>query len=86
VYPDPYEFRPERFLDGGPETFSWIPFGGGTRRCIGAPFAELEMRVMFDHIAQSTVLRPTAGPARPKLANANFKPDNGIPVVLESRR
>jgi cytochrome P450 len=86
VYPDPYEFRPERFLDGGPETFSWIPFGGGTRRCIGAPFAELEMRVIFDHIARSTVLRPTAGPARPKLANANFKPDNGIPVVLESRR
>jgi len=47
VYEDPEEFRPERFLDGGPETFSWIPFGGGIRRCIGAAFAQLEMKVML---------------------------------------
>src|SRR5439155_11231765 len=38
LFPQPREFRPERFLDGGPETFSWIPFGGGTRRCLGASF------------------------------------------------
>jgi cytochrome P450 len=47
VYEDPEEFRPERFLDGGPETFSWIPFGGGIRRCIGASFAQLEMKVIL---------------------------------------
>ena len=47
VYEDPEEFRPERFLDGGPETFSWIPFGGGIRRCIGASFAQLEMGVIL---------------------------------------
>jgi cytochrome P450 len=47
VYEDPEEFRPERFLDGGPETFSWIPFGGGIRRCIGASFAQLEMRLIL---------------------------------------
>jgi cytochrome P450 len=47
VYEDPDEFRPERFLENGPETFSWIPFGGGIRRCIGASFAQLEMRVML---------------------------------------
>jgi cytochrome P450 len=47
VYEDPEEFRPERFLENGPETFSWIPFGGGIRRCIGASFAQLEMRLIL---------------------------------------
>jgi cytochrome P450 family 135 len=47
VYPQPGEFRPERFLERAPETFSWIPFGGGIRRCIGASFAQLEMKVML---------------------------------------
>jgi cytochrome P450 len=48
VYEAPEEFRPERFLDGGaPETFSWIPFGGGIRRCIGAAFATLEMKLIL---------------------------------------
>ena len=47
VYEEPLAFRPERFLDSAPETFSWIPFGGGIRRCIGASFAQLEMKVML---------------------------------------
>jgi cytochrome P450 len=47
VYDAPEEFRPERFLDDAPETFSWIPFGGGIRRCIGASFAQLEMKLML---------------------------------------
>jgi cytochrome P450 family 135 len=47
VYDDPEEFRPERFLENGPETFSWIPFGGGIRRCIGAAFATLEMKLIL---------------------------------------
>ena len=39
-YPDPGEFRPERFLgEGAPDTYTWLPFGGGTRRCLGASFA-----------------------------------------------
>jgi cytochrome P450 len=47
VYDAPGEFRPERFLEDGPETFSWIPFGGGIRRCIGASFAQLEMKLIL---------------------------------------
>jgi cytochrome P450 len=47
VYENAEEFRPERFLEEQPETFSWIPFGGGIRRCIGASFAQLEMRLML---------------------------------------
>jgi cytochrome P450 family 135 len=47
VYEDPEEFRPERFLQNGPETFAWIPFGGGIRRCIGASFALLEMKLIL---------------------------------------
>jgi cytochrome P450 len=47
VYERPAEFRPERFLDDAPDTFAWIPFGGGIRRCIGASFAQLEMKLML---------------------------------------
>src|SRR5438132_1785662 len=47
VYEHPEQFLPERFLDRNPETFSWIPFGGGIRRCIGATFAQLEMKLML---------------------------------------
>jgi cytochrome P450 family 135 len=47
VYDRPGEFMPERFLQSAPETFSWIPFGGGIRRCIGASFATLEMKLML---------------------------------------
>jgi cytochrome P450 len=47
VYDRPAEFRPERFLDDTPDTFAWIPFGGGIRRCIGASFAQLEMKLML---------------------------------------
>jgi cytochrome P450 len=55
VYEAPREFRPERFLDSAPETFSWIPFGGGIRRCIGASFATFEMKLIL-----RTILRELA--------------------------
>src|SRR3712207_5256995 len=47
IYPDPHAFRPERFLDESPGTYTWLPFGGGRRRCIGASFAMLEMQIVL---------------------------------------
>ena len=47
IYPDPYAFRPERFLEESPGTYTWLPFGGGRRRCIGASFAQLEMQIVL---------------------------------------
>jgi cytochrome P450 len=87
VYPDPYEFRPERFLEDSPETFGWIPFGGGTRRCIGAAFAELEMRVVLSTILQRATLRPaTDRPERIVRRNVTLSPRGGTPAILVERR
>ena len=55
--PDPQEFRPERFLDGAPEPYTWIPFGGGVRRCLGAAFAQLEMKIVIAAILTRARLR-----------------------------
>jgi cytochrome P450 len=57
IYPNPYAFRPERFIEGQGGTYSWIPFGGGVRRCLGASFAQLEMRVVLQTLARRLDLR-----------------------------
>jgi len=86
VYPEPYRFRPERFLEGAPSTFAWIPFGGGTRRCLGASFATFEMRVVLRTLIEQASLRPAY--ERPELMvrrNVTIAPRDGVRAVLESR-
>ena len=85
-YPEPYAFRPERFLGDAPKTYAWIPFGGGVRRCLGASFAEMEMRVALTEIVRSRALRP-ASPAAERVArrNVTFSPAGGTRVLASAR-
>jgi cytochrome P450 len=86
VYPDPYAFNPARFLDKGPETYSWLPFGGGTRRCIGAAFAQLEMTVVMRTIAQSVQME-AAEPAAEHIGRRAIvlAPKRGSRVVVSAK-
>ena len=87
LYPEPHEFRPERFLDGAPDTYSWIPFGGGTRRCLGGAFATFEMKIVLRTVLRRALLRP--GTDRPEPfghRNVTLSPRNGTPAILEERR
>jgi cytochrome P450 len=85
LYPEPYAFRPERFLERPPETYGWLPFGGGMRRCIGASFAVLEMSTILRTVARAMRLEP-AGPG-PELISRRaivFAPSRGGEVVVSA--
>jgi cytochrome P450 len=58
IYPDPEAFRPDRFLDGTPESYAFLPFGGGAHRCLGAALAELEIKTALRTMLRSVALRP----------------------------
>jgi len=58
IYPEPQSFRPERFLETPPGTYTWIPFGGGVRRCLGAAFAQFEMAVVLRELVSHRGIRP----------------------------
>jgi cytochrome P450 len=87
VYPDPEAFRPERFLDDQPAPYTWIPFGGGVRRCLGAAFAQLEVRTVLQTVAARAELRaPDPAPERTRLRNVTLVPARGARVVMAARR
>jgi cytochrome P450 len=87
VYPDPFAFRPERFLGVKPGTYTWIPFGGGIRRCLGATLAMAEQRVVLEAIARRLDLEaPDPRPERARHRNVTMIPAGGTRVVVRHRR
>jgi cytochrome P450 family 135 len=83
IYPDPDAFRPERFLETPPGTYTWIPFGGGVRRCIGAAFAQQEMAIVLRELVARRTLRPTDPAAeRPFRRAITETPRHNAEVVL----
>jgi cytochrome P450 family 135 len=87
VWDDPTAFRPERFLGGAPEPYTFIPFGGGTRRCVGAAFASLEMREVLRAVAGRFELRPaTRRGERVRRRSITMTPSRGGYVVPHSPR
>ena len=84
LFPRPDEFRPERFLEEKADNYAWIPFGGGVRRCIGAAFAEYEMRVVLrEFVTRAELSAPDPRPERVKVRNITLAPAKGARVRLD---
>jgi cytochrome P450 len=83
VYPQPRSFLPERFLQQPPGTYTWIPFGGGVRRCLGASFAQLEMKRVLQTVLTEVALRPIEPRSERVVRRAiAFSPQHGARVVV----
>jgi cytochrome P450 len=86
LYPEPSAFRPERFLGNPPGTYTWIPFGGGRRRCLGASFALEEMKIVLRAALQRFTLSPAGpGPETTRRRSITFSPSRSATVVLNVR-
>ncbi len=90
LFPDPHEFRPERFLDEegkpGDSAYSWIPFGGGVRRCLGAAFAQFEIKVVLRSVLRRAQLRAAdPAPERQRTRHVTAVPGHDSMVVMDER-
>ena len=87
IYPDPHAFRPERFIERPAGTYEWIPFGGGTRRCLGASFALFEMKVVLGDMLRQLDLQTTTDRAERIARRAiTFSPQRGGRIKIANRR
>jgi cytochrome P450 len=86
-YPEPDGFRPGRYLDDdAPDTYTWVPFGGGTRRCLGASFATFEMRTVIRRMLERVEMEPAGPPERGVRRSIVYVPGNGVRVQVTSVR
>jgi cytochrome P450 len=85
-YPEADRFLPERFLGKQPGTYTWIPFGGGVRRCLAASYAEMEMKRVLRIVLETTELRAVeSGGERARKSAISFSPDQKGLVIAEPR-
>jgi cytochrome P450 len=84
LYPRPHEFRPERFIDEEAQSYSWLPFGGGIRRCIGAALAQAEMAEVIRTVVSRVDLEPTRPEREPVVMRGiTLVPRHGTPVAVQ---
>ena len=87
LYPEPQEFRPERFLESSPSAYTWLPWGGGRKRCPGLHLATLEMKTVLRTVLETMTVRPAAREIEhPRWRSVIVTPHAGSRVVLERRR
>jgi cytochrome P450 len=85
IYPDPFAFRPDRWIGEQPGTYTWIPFGGGRRRCLGGAFAMLEMKLALRTALRRFTIEPIAQPERTRRRMITISPRDSARMVLRSR-
>lgn len=86
LYPEPQEFRPERFLEGAPSTYTWLPWGGGRKRCPGLHMATLEMKTVLRTVLATTTVAPASRKMEhPRWRSVIVTPHAGSRVVLHRR-
>jgi len=87
IYPHPRAFQPERFLGETAGTYTWIPFGGGVRRCVAVVFAQLEMKRVIQTVLSEVDLRPAVSRSEAAArSSVSFAPDGGATVIATRRR
>jgi cytochrome P450 len=84
IYPDPLAFKPERFIDNPPSNTEYLPFGGGVRRCLGASFAQFEMKIVLQTILRNARLRAPGEPETITRRSITFAPSDGGRIVAEA--
>jgi cytochrome P450 len=85
-YEEPLRFLPERFVGKQPGTYTWIPFGGGVRRCLAASYAEMEMKRVLRIVLETRELRPVESSGeRARKSAISFSPDQKGLVIAEPR-
>jgi len=87
VYPDPERFDPSRFLGKRTDPYTWLPFGGGIRRCIGMAFAQYEMKVVLTEVLRRADLAIAPGPPIQMVRRGfTLEPSGGTPVIMQGMR